>query len=348
MENLILDKFFKPFQFIGLQCFSVKNIKKESNKKYPLIYYNIYLVVLVIWTTSFGALNYNRYTNLNSSNYLHVVIKFINFVNYALSIYLTLLVSFFRHSTLVKFFTNSSQIIDLCLLEFNYKIDFRKIVKELGVSMLVLAVILAKLFYDLVVTSKGNFGTLSHLLSTFWWLIAIFIYMIVLRFNFHVCLVNFHLTVLNEIIMEHFSYSRDDVVHDWKSTVKTLKVYPINYIKRMKIIGLKKILMLIKEMSNCVNETMGLIILLRLMMIITNMIRFGYDFLKNISEPMDVSCKILALKIKSISKCEDNFTFSDLLYWVFAYSMTLFMIFSPCQKTQSKVSSCKQTDDIIP
>lgn len=295
MENLILDKFFKPFQFIGLQCFSVKNIKKEVNKKYPSIHYNIYLVVLVIWTTSFGVLNYSNYTNLNASqgNYLHVVIKFINFINYALTIYLTLLVSFVRHSTLVKFFTNSSRIVNLCLMEFNYKIDFRKVVKKLGVTMLVLAIFLAKLFYDLVLPSKGNFGTLSHLLTTFWWLIAIFIYMIVLRFNFHVCVINFHLTVLNELIKENFSYSREDVVHNWKSTVKTLKVYPINYVKRMKIIELKKMFMLIKEMSNCVNETMGFIILLRLMMIITNMIRFGYDFLKNISEPMDVSCKVL-------------------------------------------------------
>lgn len=293
MENAVLNNFFKPFQLIGLQCFSIRNLDTKGSHKYPSIYYNIYLVVLLVGTTGFGVFNSNNYTKLPASggNYLHVVIKFINFINYALTIYLALMLSFVKHSTLVKFFLNSSKICDLCAVEFNYQINFRRMIRQLALTMLIPIFILIKLFYDLVVPVEGSFGTPGHLRNIIWWLVAIFIYMIVLRFNYHVSVVNFHLEVLNELIEETFPDESKTVI-DWKSAVKTIKVHPMSYLIRIKIKTLKKIFMLIKEMSDCVNETMGFIILLRLLMIITNMIRFGYDFLKNISEPIDVPCEI--------------------------------------------------------
>lgn len=301
MENVSnLDKFFKLFQFIGLQCFSLNHL--ITDRKYPSVYYRFYLMFLLSWITTFGVWNFNNYIKNTSNNYLHVIIKFLNFVNYVSSINVCLLLSFFQHQQLLRFFSNSEKISIMSFNQFNHKTNFKKFKQNVTFWLIGFAMLLVKLFYDLFYSLgfSGNFS--DYFESSCWWLIAVFVYAIVLRFNFYVRLINFHLSLVNCLIRENFLNKLSEVPVLTGKKIQLVKMHPQKYVLRKQILTLRKIFILIREMANIVNSTMGFLILMRLVMIITNMIRFGYDLLRNISAPIDVTCKINKTKHRLLAQ----------------------------------------------
>lgn len=285
MANIsVLDIFTIFLQIFGLQCFSLRNLEK-SKGKFPSKFFQVVVMILLTWGLTFGVLTYEQFMKTgNNENYLNVTIKFINYVNYIGSILVSLAFTSFKHAQLVKFFLDSLKISFLCNYEFNYKVDYRRMRKKFIPPLVAYMVYFVLLAYNIFTTSYGKPGIMSDYIFPFLWLtLAIFIQMIVFRFYFYVHIVNFQLEILGELIRENFC---QDLFEPDVGIVKQslmMKISPNKYQTRRKTVVLKKIYFIINEMADCVNNNMGLIIMMRLLMVITNILRFGYEFLSDIS-----------------------------------------------------------------
>lgn len=291
MESISdLDIIFKPFQFFGLQCFSVKSLDKGRKKQYPSIYYNLYILIWIIWVVSFVVLRNLTITSVAKSDF-HAGVDFINYVNYVATIGISLILSVFKNSKLNQFFRHSLKISTLCSFEFDYKTNFSKLTRTLALPMLAVGIFLVAAFIKLIVVPSHNSGSIQDfVIPSFWWLFQAFVCMILLRFCVYVSVVNFHLKDLGNLISETFLFEQP---FEWKKSTQVTKINANFYLERRQTIVLRRILMMIKEMASYVDDTMGLLVLLRLLMVITKMITFGFDFLRNNAKADDIQCKLL-------------------------------------------------------
>lgn len=285
MKNIsVLDKFTWTFQVFGLQSFSIKNIEKKKEKNYPSRFYCIYTMILLTWASVFAYLTINefRHSAPKMSNHLSLVIKFVNYGNYIISLYLCLILSFFKYRQLVKFFKNSAKVSLHCFTEFGHKENFKTTKRELIKLMTIYATFFAILFYQIITADFGDSGIVGRLiLPMFWQIVAVFIEIIVFRFNFYVRIINFHLKVMCDLIRGNFI--NELKIPAEKIIFEKWKVPPNKFVELRKVVALRKNYLLLREMSELVNETMGFIMFLRLFMVSTNIIRFGYDFLSDIN-----------------------------------------------------------------
>mgnify|MGYP007092098337 CR=1 FL=1 len=107
------------------------------------------------------------------------------------------------------------------------------------------------------------------------WLPLIFVYLVVLRFLFFVLIVNFHLENLRVLVEDFYCgvFSTMELGDDMR--YKSWRVLPkVDLKQRVQALG--KIFKMIKRMADCVNESMGILILLVLLSSVTNIMRFGY------------------------------------------------------------------------
>lgn len=305
MNNIsVLDIFSKVFQILCLQCFSLKSVNEKTKGKYPSIYYTVYIIFILAGSTVFAFMGYKNFSSTSKAdNYLNLVIKFLNFANYFGSIFFCLIFTFVKNLKLLRFFQLSTKIANLCSTEFNHDINFKKLRKPLAVPLILYSLLFIVLFFRLAKFSVSSGIFVDVVEPVCWLIIVVFIFAIVFRFYFYVCIVNFHLEVLRVLITENFSSESEQTVFDRK-TMQIMRVYSNMHLKRGKIVVLRKIYMMIKEMASCVNETMGFAILLRLLMIISNMIRFGYDFLRNISESVSTLGNIWCKSCKTLTNSE--------------------------------------------
>lgn len=348
MDKVVaLEMFTKLFQLCGLQFFSLKSLERKVKRKYPSPFYSIYMLIILAWATIFVFFSFedNMASSYASENYLSVVIKFLNYMNYIASIYICVVLSFFKNSDLKKFFQHSMKIKDLCLNEFDFEMDFRKVWRKLVVWSLVYAAYFLTLLYRVLSSPSGNTFVSSIVLPISWVLIAVYVQMIAFRFNFYVQVLNFHLKTINKLLRENFLSNSSDYAAKNLKTIKILKVSLNDYLNKNKITTLQKMYLLIKEMAECVNSTMGFAVMLRLFMVITNMIRFGYDSLRDVSGSFGTIDKIWSELFSSI-KC--LFFINHLLFiyfyeaqvfWLLFYTLTMFMIFHQPYRTKSYVCS---------
>jgi hypothetical protein len=271
MEHIsVLDKLSWPFQFLGLQCFSLKNLKGKN----PSVFYRIIGTLWIIWAFLFAGLAYSDFknTNFDKINYLNLVIKFFNFVNYSASIFICVISTYLNHGKLIEFFRNAEKVSNFCFCEFNYKVNFGLMKKSLITSYIFHVAYFTTLLQFLSFF-KGTDIFNQIIKPTFWLIIAIYIQMIVMRFNFYVRVVNFLLKTSSDLIREHFLKVKLQDSNIIEKSVNIWKVSSNFYLEKRKVVVLRKIYLLIKEMSDCINSTMGVIIFLRLFMVTTNMIR---------------------------------------------------------------------------
>jgi hypothetical protein len=257
-----LEVFTKQFQFFGLQCFSLKVFDEKVKIRKPSAAFKILTVLWVVWGTVFASLTLRQYLKSSppSQNYLDVVIKFINHINYTVSNTFSIL-TYFQNSRLQNFFWNSTKITELCWIEFNARTDYKKLRKPLAAAIFGYLVYFSILFQDMYPKPDSNLNV--YVTQLFWFLIFVFVQMLVFRFFFYVSIVNLHLATMKDL-------------------VPLLKFSPHKFIRRKNIIAMRKMFLIIREMVSCINETMGFIIFLRLFMLITSIIKFDYIFIKDI------------------------------------------------------------------
>lgn len=198
MDNIaVLDIFTKPLQLFGLQLFTLKNLK---NKKYPSIAYTMFTVLWLVAVTSFVVVSFKYYMKPKPTpeNFMTVVVRFINYVNYFITIYLCIIQAFFKNQDLVLFFKTSKNISKLCLAEFEYEMNFREMSEVLKVLMVVHVVLIPYRLYLTLNPSNGNSTPL--ILELLWIVQLLFLKMIDFRFNLYVRVINFHLKSFNILL----------------------------------------------------------------------------------------------------------------------------------------------------
>lgn len=269
MENIeVLDNCTKPFQLIGLQCFSLKSLGNKKKPKYPSAYATIYLlIVLIILSSTLGffiRVTSNDDENARAENNLNAIVKYLTKVLLVVTIYSSFILSYFHNFRLMEFFRISQKICSISFYEFNFKISFTKLSKNLvrfwtifTVLFLILMAFVVSVYHFI---QKPMHGIIMSLIP-----ITIF-HMIIIRFGFYVCIVNYHLEVLSGLIARNFRNGLSK---------KNQNLFSINDPKR-KLLALRKIYMLIEEMTSHVNDTLGISLMLMLVLITTAAIRLGY------------------------------------------------------------------------
>lgn len=279
----VLNKFTFIFQLFGLQSFS---LTEKGNEKYPKPLQCLFLAFCMICATLLIIVSrIELHVLLSYTNVLDLVIGFLTYANYIFSIYYCLISSFSKRSKFIGFFWKSQQISKLCFDEFIHKIDFRKLSKRLTILTLLFFLLFLYLlqYNSRVALEEPEYAYLLLFLA----IREFFSNVIIFRFYFYVSIVELHLKeieiMMSEFFNDNFEAPKARPVGAW--TVNSKPIVRITSETR-KLLMIRKKYLLIKKMANDVDDTMGFIILLRLFMFVSFLIRFGYIFLKKITGMM--------------------------------------------------------------
>lgn len=292
MENIsVLNKFTLPFQFFGLQTFTLGNVKnKKSNSKYPSKIFWGFVLFWIVMALIFFVFLFEQFLQKTKANknYLAVVFNFFSYFNYSLPVLVGAVLTFVHHSKLCDFFQKSEKISNLCSNFFGFEIDYRKMEKGFSVFYVFNVVFFSFLIIHIGFEGASVFWRITKLILSF--IIGVYIQMIIIRFNFYVQVVNFHLKILINLISNLFA-SKENWIQD-HSKVKIINIRPRNLLTRQEIVIWREIYLLIKEMSFLINQSMGFIIFLQVVVEIVHMIRIGHEFLRDIHESLSTWSRI--------------------------------------------------------
>lgn len=249
-----------PFQVLGLQSFSLKNVNLSKNTKYPSLAYKFYSVLLIIILSSTFGILMHMTAELDeeavSENELNSIIKFLMALLFANTLYASVIASVLKYFYMAEFFRVSSEISKLCSNEFNFDINYKVLKSEsikkywlIAVATLILNIVMIGMFY--------SSGPLHHHLISI--ILATFLIFAVLRFAFYVTIINFHLKLLTQMVRIFFANPNN------------FKIYP-----KRKIKILRKVYCLIQQMAAMVNNAFGFNLLMLLALIVFAFIRQGY------------------------------------------------------------------------
>lgn len=295
MENIpSLNKFTLVFQIFGLQYFSLKELNGKPATKYPNGFFQVQAVLWIILSFTFFAFTFEDYRATPTdpdANFLNIIIKFLNSTNYSTSISICVIFTFLTHSKLTKFFNIADEISSSFFAEFDFKVNFKQIKLISSLSYLVTLPYVITLSQYLQFFQGVNFYD-QFIRPTMWFLIGIHIIIYVLRFNFYVQILNLLLTCLKSLIRENFSRKIFFNSKIKKKSFEVWKICPNDFTENKKIVTMRKIYLLIKEMADIINDTMGFIVFMHLFIIITNVIRFGHEFLSDIYGSVETLSKV--------------------------------------------------------
>jgi hypothetical protein len=282
MELKSLENYFKIFQFLGLQFFSLKFL--HNNGKYRSKFYRLQLALFITGFSIALAIYLNFAAALeildrkqNDFNFmLGICVRFMMvFVLYA-----SLILSFTNNSTLMSFFKKSEKISKICLDDFNRNFDLKSLKRKFTMILAIYAVCLVGIIYLVSESAKVSGSSYySALFHTFMGIFPIlYSRFIPLRLWFYVQIINCHLQNLKTLIRENFLVEQ---IKLGDKSRKVLKIYHWKICQKEKIRKLQRIFKLIKEMSGCVNESMGFLLMFCISHDIISIIRTGYRIFIN-------------------------------------------------------------------
>lgn len=302
----ILDLIFKPFQLVGLQSFSLRSLSGKTSK-YPPIYYQIFLLALFAQITYFGFSYYKAFTSSHgykTSSDLQWVSVLMNLFSNVISVDLCFIVTVLNHNQFLRFFQKSNEISMMCLNSFNYRTSFKKVAWYMSFWMLLQLAITTKLIVHDLLTSlsiedmleDGSFyahlKTTNPFMQGSWFVIYIVVDLLYVKFNFLVRIVNFHLEVLQSLLHKDILFDPAEVAKRSKTHIKRpvqiVTTLPVENIKTQKIIKLRKMYMLLLEMTAIINDTLGFLILIRILMEFNDTVLFGYTLMRGIHKAKDL------------------------------------------------------------
>lgn len=298
----VLDKFTWQFQILGLQFFSIKNLHEDSKiKKFPSLCRCFLMIFWIILVTVLIYIAHEKSNILATKNLLSLVVRFTNYIAGIIAMYYCLFSSFMQHSKLETFFLKSKQISKLFSDEFNHQSDFREMRKSLIIFTLINLSYSINISYQYTKTAFENFDDLVLILhSIFHSINEVFLTFFIFRFYFYVSIVVFHLKEMKILMCKSFNddfeISNGKIIKVW--TVNSQKLTHRNDEKN--ILVLRKVYYLIKEMADIVNDTMGFLVLLQMLMFISTVILYGFVILQRTRKMLTImtfglckySCKL--------------------------------------------------------
>jgi hypothetical protein len=261
-----LDKFTLPFQLLGLQNFRLNDYTSSSETRrfsyfycFPIVFWIAYGVLI-----AFGVFGSEFFVSEDEKNFINTVIIDILCLNYVTVIFFAVGFTCWDHSKLEEFFAKFRKVSKLC--DDNLKINSlaRKLVVPYGIVSLVT-------LKDIFVIVENFEGPNKAYQLT---IVVIYARFMLLRFNFYVQVVNFLLETLIEKIGK--SDGKDDTM-----VQKVLEIRSQNSNNYKNCDELREVYKVIKAMEKIVNDTMGLLITIQIIVVSLEMINFGQS-LKNL------------------------------------------------------------------
>jgi hypothetical protein len=260
----VLNIFFLPFQILGLQTFTLRNIKKSVKSKYPGI---IFILVHLCWIAIAIAFTYFSYESIVLvltviKNFVDLTLQRVSVYYYFLIIFNAVIATIWNHSKLFKFFKNFQELLSIFDAKLNCSVNLKRLMKSFVISFIVLALASSCYVYNVATAPWSAF--------TMFICARIYSQFIPLKFNYLVQIVNFSLDLLIKTIDQNLKDK-----HQVKVTAGKWKICPQNFVYQHKIVAMRRIYQLIKEMEKFVNDSMGYLMLLQIFIVSVEMINFG-------------------------------------------------------------------------
>lgn len=268
-----LKNCFKIFEIVGLQFFTLNSSDKMITGQHSRCFKLLIVAAWMLILPGLVVFLIPSYIdpNIEKSAISIIVVVVIN-VSTTTAVILTPVLSFFKNSQLKKFFINAQKTSEICSQELYFNVNYQNLKRPLNKFMIIFLSLYAILIFTLIADFTGS-QALSTLLMTVVTLIPIFFtHLIVLRFNFYVQVINFLLNVLKQLVLKNLSKEKDNSAPTQVVTVTK------NIDDLQKIIALRKIYILIREMAQIVSGVMGIPILLELIVSTTGLTKNLFTF----------------------------------------------------------------------
>lgn len=276
-----IERCFYLFQLLGLQYFSLSNLKENRSS----IKYRIYFIFMLILITSqqiFG-ISMMRYNDNDDKNTVKGMINiFVDYGIFGLFFVVTILTLIFAYqsSCLQKnFFINLEEIGKEFLMKLNQKIDYKPIVKKLliqeGVSTIIfVSFFLTFAFLELKIDLELGLYFFSATLS------LLIVCHVPSLMSIYADLISTNLIVLLKCLIDTLAIINKPVLADTDKSVVTIvkprtTIFPENILLD-RLVSLKFIYLSIWEASDFVNSSMGNQILIFISFLVLHFIIGGY------------------------------------------------------------------------
>lgn len=274
-ELIILENVFKPFEALGLHCFSFTSMTRKFSER--SINSKLYVGFAWLVVLSGLALNiissYTVYHDSMEKSDLILVMKAFTSACFSLATVTSLVISLAADSKLVKFFRIMREACKLFEREFKYVVDLRKLRKKLATRLaIVTGIYVFAISIDSITFDYSSKPVMNLVLELSVFIPIIFIHMVALRFMFYVETSNFLLQRLTFVIRHKLSYTIPS------EPFRVMKIQNIGDFSR-EVIALRKIYSMIQEMADIVNETMGIPIVFILLFNTVSLVRAGYKLI---------------------------------------------------------------------
>lgn len=275
----ILNNSTKLFQFCGLQCFSLNSLNEQKSRKYPPSNRVIILILsFTIIGISYGSFFYTTdatRTELESAakNNLIDITRLALEILQLLAFALSLTLSFFKNRHFVIFFKDAKEISNIFSSDLNYKISYSKLKKHLWLILVIsLSPLLSFFTFNLFKYFQNSSDDNIQPQRLVYFLPLIFHRLLFARFYYFVAILNHHLEALVVVVSRKIPI--DAVRRDFVE-IPTLKDFERKNFREIR--AFTRVYLLIKEMARQVNDSMGFILLVLILMFVIESTRFGYQ-----------------------------------------------------------------------
>lgn len=261
-----LEKFSWIFQFFGLQNFPLNNTEMFTKSKYPSKAYFVIILLWIIFAVTFVWRYLRKHSSVDFSeeSIMFRAVFFVGLLNHFSTIFITIIFTLWDHLMLIEFFMKFQEVLRLFRNDIKCEVNLKEIRKRLTISYVVLLSSSLSFLFEIVYFQRPE-KTVLILLS------KIFAQIIMLRFNFYVQLINILIDTLRIAIDEKFGSEVQGKIHKevWKTRSQFTNQHKI-------IVKMREIYKTIREMSDIVNKTMGFIILIQIIEMSLEMIKFVF------------------------------------------------------------------------
>lgn len=272
MERLsALSNCFKIFEIVGLQFFTLNSGDKLTTGQQSTCFK---LLIAAAWMLILPGLVVNLLTSFIDpkveKSTISVMVEIVIDISMTIAVLLTPVLSVLKNSQLEKFFLNVQKISEICALELYFNVNYQNLKRSLKKFVMAFVSFYVFFIFTMIVDFKSSQTIFDLFMSIIGVITIFYVHLIVLRFNFYAQLVNFLLNILKLLVVENLS----------KENGKTLQVITVtkNIDELQKIIILRKIYILIREMAQILSEVMGLPILFELTVATTSLTSHLFKF----------------------------------------------------------------------
>ena len=260
-----LSDFFRFFEIIGLQNFSLKDLNEREQSKKSKILHGINAGFLVT-LSSLLMISLALLVRPKSLHFKNVkeLVQYVIGIGLSTALMVVTIVgvleTYFKADQFKKIIALTKQISVLCSAEFNFDVDYKKfarnLMKKFMIFVSIVVVVQIAIFVSMIVANV-SIRAIALLLFP-----RIFMHSVMVIFNFYVELVNFQLNNLIEIV---------------DSTIGRQKKLSKNRYHQNEALSMRQCYNFIFQMSQLTNHALRISVLIITLVLITTVITMTYE-----------------------------------------------------------------------